>query len=365
MKKIIILMIMAITFCCITACLADSQTETDGIPEQRDTIRSEASQSAGEAVLSDYEVIEREPEDMRLEDYPQTQAAYTESVPSAYFNPAARQGQMIRVEYESVDYTAGADERITKPAYVYLPYGYDEDDENTRYDILYLMHGWTMTAGDFFGDGYREESSLINILDNMIENGDIKPLVVVSVTFDAENAPQDFGRSVKELSLFHNDFRNNLVPFIESNFHTYAEAVTEDGLAASRGHRAFGGFSLGAVTTWYQFIYNLDYVKYFLPMSGDCWVLGTYGGRYHPVETTEYLETLITDNGYAEDDFYVCSAIGTSDPIWYQVDNQMQAMLQSSIFTEKNLHYAVKRQGQHDMNAVQEYIYNAVPMFFQ
>lgn len=31
-------------------------------------------------------------------------------------------------------------------AYVYLPYGYDEKDGDTRYDILYLMHGWGMTA---------------------------------------------------------------------------------------------------------------------------------------------------------------------------------------------------------------------------
>ena len=37
--------------------------------------------------------------------------------------------------------------------------------------------------------------------------------------------------------------------------------MTEEGLQASREHRAFGGFSLGAVTTWYQFIYNLDYIK--------------------------------------------------------------------------------------------------------
>lgn len=28
--------------------------------------------------------------------------------------------------------------------------GYDEADPGKRYNILYLMHGWHMTAGDFF-----------------------------------------------------------------------------------------------------------------------------------------------------------------------------------------------------------------------
>lgn len=38
--------------------------------------------------------------------------------------------------YESQDYT-GNDTAITKPAFVYLLYGYDENDTDTRYDILY------------------------------------------------------------------------------------------------------------------------------------------------------------------------------------------------------------------------------------
>ena len=54
---------------------------------------------------------------------------------------------------------------IQKTAYVYLPYGYDEADEDTRYDILYLMHGWTMTAGDFFDE---TQSGIVPMLDHML-----------------------------------------------------------------------------------------------------------------------------------------------------------------------------------------------------
>ncbi|MGI6010324.1 MAG: hypothetical protein ACOX8H_02335 [Ruminococcus sp.] len=49
-----------------------------------------------------------------------------------------------------------------KPAWVYLPYGYDENDTDIRYNILYLMHGQTMTAGDFLDEG---KSDLVNILN--------------------------------------------------------------------------------------------------------------------------------------------------------------------------------------------------------
>lgn len=285
------------------------------------------------------------------------QTEYISQIPESYFRTAANKGQVITETYRSYDYTSGNREAITKTAYVYLPYGYDE---SKQYNILYLMHGWTMTAGDFFND-----SSLVSILDNLIADGSIKPLIVVCATFDAENKSQNFSRSVDELSVFHNDFRNNLVPYIESKYSTYAgKNVTEENLRASREHRAFGGFSLGAVTMWYQFIYNLDYVKYFLPMSGDCWIIATYGGRYYPVETTQYLEKVISDGNYNETDFYIYQGIGTNDPIWDQTNNQIQEMMKSDTFTPKNLHYAIIQDGRHDLMACEMYIYHGLQKFF-
>lgn len=252
-------------------------------------------------------------------------------------------------------------EAIPKPAWVYLPYGYDENDTDVRYDILYLMHGWTMTAYDFLNGA---QSDFVRILDNLIEAGDIPPVIVVSATFDVENQAQSFSRSVEELSVFHNDLRENLMPYIESRFHTYAENVTQEGFQNSREHRAFGGFSLGAVTTWYQFIYNLDYIKNFLPMSGDCWIMGTYGGRDYPVETVDYLEGVLDKGGYKEDDFRIYQGIGTDDPIWEQTDSQIQEMFTRNTFTSENLHYAIIKGGQHDVDACERYLYYALQDFF-
>ncbi len=197
----------------------------------------------------------------------------TQDVPPSYLEEVENGGTIEEVTYNSQDY-ADANQDIEKVAYVYLPPGYDADDESASYNILYLMHGWRMTAGDFF-----QYSNLKNILDHMIENGDIEPMIVVTPTFDAENTPQDFNRSEAEIRNFYHDFRNDLAPYIEERYHTYSRSGEVADLQASRNHRAFAGFSGGSVTTWSQFLHNLDLIKYFGPMSGDSWEVEVYGGR--------------------------------------------------------------------------------------
>ena len=202
------------------------------------------------------------------------------------------------IEYATRDYTQASRPAITKKAYVYLPYGYNAKDSTVRYDTLFYMHGWTGVAGELFTVG---KGFIKNMFDVMIEKGDIQPLIIVAATFDNENASPDFTRSVGELSVFHNDFRDALLPFIDSQFNTNA----------SRNSRAFSGFSLGAVTTWYEFCYNNDLIKYFLPLSGDCWIMGTYGGRYRPKETTDYLEQIVREKRYTASDYEIYAAVAT------------------------------------------------------
>lgn len=67
-------------------------------------------------------------------------------VPDTYFECPGETGQVVEVQYASLDYIEDNPSEITKTAYVYLPAGYDEADTETRYSILYLMHGWHMTA---------------------------------------------------------------------------------------------------------------------------------------------------------------------------------------------------------------------------
>ena len=197
------------------------------------------------------ETIETERPESPAENTGQEQTEYIGAVPEEYFAASGHAGQVIEVTYDSRDYTDASQPAIQKTAYVYLPYGYDDTDLDTRYDILYLMHGWTMTAGDFF-DGAR--SGIVPMLDHMIENGEIPPVIVVCATFDAQNQSQSFSRSVEELSVFHNDLRENLMPYIESRYHTYAGGCTAGGLSGIQSApgfwRIFPGSSYNVVSIY-------------------------------------------------------------------------------------------------------------------
>ena len=111
-----------------------------------------------------------------------------------------------------------------------------------------------------------------------------------------------------------------LTPAVEGKYHTYAKSTSAEDLKASRDHRAFGGFSLGSVTTWLEFCYDYDYIRYFAPMSGSCWYYGGYGDfRFR--ENVDFLENLVKEQNLDE-------------------------------------------RGYHDFDAVREYLYNALPLFF-
>ncbi|MCR4765277.1 MAG: hypothetical protein K5856_03775, partial [Bacteroidaceae bacterium] len=69
-------------------------------------------------------------------------------IPANYYEEAEQAGTVVKFNYTASLY--GTDEQITKYCYVYLPYGYDENDSK-RYDILYFMHGGGSTAEKFLG----------------------------------------------------------------------------------------------------------------------------------------------------------------------------------------------------------------------
>ena len=100
----------------------------------------------------------------------------------------------------------------------------------------------------------------------------------------------------------------------QRTYSTYAEDTSPEGLAASRDHRAFCGFSMGSVTTWHTFEYCLDYFQYFMPSSGS---LTTDG---------DYMASIVTDTGHDWDDFFIFAASGTDDFAYSSFRRQIEAM---------------------------------------
>lgn len=269
--------------------------------------------------------------------------------------PTAKQPGRI----ERVDYTTSGQ---PKHAYVYLPHGYDP---SKKYDILYLMHGGGDRADKFLGTD-DTENEFKGTLDHMIENGDIRPVIVVSPSYYPMDVSLGGPGSAGELvEIFHGEFIDDLVPAVEGRYSTYAASTDRAGIKASRDHRAFGGFSMGACTTWWQFIHGLDYVATFLPLSGDCWALGQRAGADKPKETAEFLAGAVRKSGRTKNDFRIFAATGTKDIAFDALDPQLAEMKKlTDVFDfgetadAGNLHYILAPDLEHQWGPIWDYCYD-------
>ena len=281
------------------------------------------------------------------------------AVPVEYKAESKQKGTIERLEYKAANLKNGKD---LKKLNVYLPYGYDAKDKTKKYNVLYLMHGGGENENLLFG-GPGQSKELKKILDNMIANGDIEPLIVVTPTF--------YGGK-NDVAYFHEELMQNVVPLVELKYNTYLESSKQKDLKASREHRAFGGFSMGSVTTWNTFIHCLDYFKYYLPLSGDCWVMGQTAGSSKAKETAEYLAKVAKDAGYGPKDYYLFCATGDADIAYPNMKPQMDEMMKlkdSFIFSadinKGNTYFLVCEGGTHAWNWVNQYIYDILPDLFQ
>ena len=192
---------------------------------------------------------------------------------------SSHSGTVEELVYQTKAYgTDGRD--VEKSALVYLPYGYDE---SRQYNILYLMHG---TGDDQYYWLRTHEYNKI-MLDNMIERGDIEPLIVVTPTFYVEDDFRSGGLDALTFS-FKDELRNDLMPLVESRYSTYAESCDSAGFIASRDHRAFAGLSRGSATTSHAaFCGSLDYFSWF--------------GMFSAFRTTQdYLRQTIQSEAFAD-----------------------------------------------------------------
>ena len=182
------------------------------------------------------------------------------ATPEPTHAPAKREGIMIPAEYrktkkgyegtvELISYTTkdyyGDGQETTKPAYVYLPHGYDE---TKQYNVLYLLHS---AGGDEKEWGLHNSFSTVRLaMDNLIYYGDVEPFIIVA----PYGLPRrGFYRETAETvdiayEGFVTELRNDLIPYIEANYATYGD-YDEAGydMTAARDHRAIAGGSFGAM----------------------------------------------------------------------------------------------------------------------
>lgn len=335
-KKIFIILVLTMIMLCVSACGKTDNKEQSSVNNTSNISNTQSANLSGTV-----------PDEL---DY----------IPDGYENPATQQGTLNKLTYdtwESFSYEQKSN-KITKEAWVYLPYGYTDEEE---YNVFYLSHGGWSNETTLMGTDDNPKS-FKNVIDNAIQDGNIKPLIIVLPTYNntSENDSGDYSLAIQLTNQFHNELVNDLIPAVESKYSTYAKDTTPQGLKESRDHRGFGGFSMGSVNTWNTFRYCLDYFRYFMPMSGSYTTDG------------EYMADLVRQQGYSSQDFFIFAASGTDDFAYSAFKAQIMAMANNSggMFklakneSEGNMSFLEREGYKHDAKATDEYTYNGLRFFW-
>jgi enterochelin esterase-like enzyme len=243
-----------------------------------------------------------------------------------------------------------------KEAYVYVPSAYD----GTAMNILYLMHGSQ-------GSGKALAEDMAPLLDKWIQEGEIKPLLVVFPTYypDRSFVVPDYSRDYPLNHFFATEELLPLMRAVEGTYRTYAEGTDEAGLAAGRTHRAFGGYSMGGVTTWDVLAYQSMYFSDFMPMAGDCW-LDRVTDASGDTETADLLMQGLSANGFTANDFRIIAMVGENDGTKYSMQPQIAALRNdhADLIRADNLIYWENARGGHSEESLEAEVEHGIPYLF-
>ena len=149
---------------------------------------------------------------------------------------------------------------ISRRMTVYTPYGYEKNPK-AKYPVLYLLHGG---GGD--EEAWTSMGRAAQILDNLIEKGLAKPMIVVmpngnpnqqaANTLGLETIQMD-RQDPKWQNAYVNSLVKEIVPFIDKEYRTIAKA---DG-------RAIAGLSMGGGHTTSATILYPGVFNYICPLS--------------------------------------------------------------------------------------------------
>ena len=282
-------------------------------------------------------------------------------LPSAYKEEAEHKGTIEEVAYTTDVYGDGV--TYEKHVNVYLPYGYDPADKETRYNVVYYEHG----DGQNYKTVFLQEQ--YNLLDNMIEKGDVDPFIMVFTTFymleDSKDLAGD-GRSGDLPNLFYREVTESILPAVETRYNTYLTGTSKEDFVASRDHRAFTGYSRGSCATWNMFHNAFEYFRFYAPMSAGC--VPEEGMEWaSDADMIAYLEAPILE--HPDLPFFIYTCKGTAE------NAESQAKLVETLLTSDRFSYGYDREENniaitisnlsHSDRFVPYYYYHSLNTFFR
>ena len=156
-------------------------------------------------------------------------------------------GKVETFEYDS------ASVGTTRKLLVYTPADYSPEK---KYPVLYLLHG---IGGD--ETEWTKFGSPVNILDNLIADGKITPMLVVMPNGRAQKNDRAEGNifeAAPAFAVFDKDLIGSVIPFIESNYSVISE----------QSARALAGLSMGggqSLNFGFQYMDTFDHIGGFSP----------------------------------------------------------------------------------------------------
>lgn len=246
--------------------------------------------------------------------------------------------------------------RYPKTAYVYVP----KHNRGNRWNVFYLMHG----SG---GNGRELAETMQPLMDRWIRQGRMKPMLVVFPTYypDRTYMQSDYSQDYPLNHFYAETESLKVVRAVETRWHTYAQGTSSRQLQASRTHRAFGGYSMGGVTTWDVLASQAEYFSYYMPMAGDSWLLqNTSAGR------SEFAQAVTGDlrrNRYTSNDVKVIAMVGENDSTKYSMIPQIRALRKYApdLITGKSLIYWENPGGGHSLESLEAEVRHGIPMLFR
>jgi enterochelin esterase-like enzyme len=139
--------------------------------------------------------------------------------------------------------------------YVYTPPGYDPKAK-TPYPVLYLLHGFNEASYSWTAVGKAN-----NILDNLLAQGKIKPMIVVMPLgygdLNYVRAPRNAAVTADHMKRFQDALLTEVLPQVEATYH----------VARDREHRAIAGLSMGGQESLTIGLTNTDKFAYVIGLS--------------------------------------------------------------------------------------------------
>ncbi len=111
---------------------------------------------------------------------------------------------------------------------IYLPPCYDAADNQTRYPVIYLFHGWPMNETHWV------ELGVVAAADQLIDSGELPPFIIALPRGDTEGIYNHTSGGDKS---WEGAMVNEFIPYVDQKYRTLAQ----------QDYRAIGGISRGGV----------------------------------------------------------------------------------------------------------------------